>query len=374
MNGVVFWMVAGAMLLAVGVILIVALRRPPVLSAATDLQVYRDQLAEIDRDLARGTLPADEADRMRAEVSRRMLATDRKTSALPVAGSTAPWMTGAIALALGSSILGYLWLGAPLYPDVPLADRIAAAEDRRASRPSQATAEAAITLPPTVAPDTEYANLINRLREAVKENPTDATGLALLATNEAALGNFAAARTAQQALIAVRGDAVTADDQAALAEILIAAAGGYVSPEAEDILEQALRIDPQNATARYYAGLMMGQNGRYDLGFRFWRPLIDGPTDAPWMPPLRAQIEDMAARAGVAFSLPPPAGMTPESMVAQLSDRLATQGGPPEDWARLITSLIVLGETEQAAAIVAEGRSVFAGNPGALAVIEAAAP
>jgi cytochrome c-type biogenesis protein CcmH len=361
MNGVVFWILAGAMLLAVGVILIAALRRPPVLSTATDMQVYRDQLAEIDRDLARGTLPVDEADRMRAEVSRRMLAADRQTSALPVTGSMAPWMTGAIALALGGSILGYLWLGAPLYPDVPLADRIAAAEDRRASRPAQAEAEAAVTLPTLTPPDAEYATLIGRL-------------LALLATNEAALGNFAAARTAQQALIAVLGDAVTADDHAALAEILIAAAGGYVSPEAEDILEQALRIDPQNATARYYAGLMMGQNGRYDLGFRFWRPLIDGPADAPWMPPLRAQIEDMAARAGVAFSLPPPAGMTPESMVAQLSDRLATQGGPPEDWARLITGLTVLGQTEQAIAILAEGRSVFAGNPDALAVIEAAAP
>ena len=42
-------------------------------AAAFDLKVYRDQLNEVDRDLARGTLAADEADRLRTEVSRRLL-------------------------------------------------------------------------------------------------------------------------------------------------------------------------------------------------------------------------------------------------------------------------------------------------------------
>jgi cytochrome c-type biogenesis protein CcmH len=102
--------------------------------------------------------------------------------------------------------------------------------------------------------------------------------------------------------------------------------------------------------------------------------LLDGPPDAPWMPALRAQIENMASRAGVDFALPPPNGMTPADMVAQLSDRLATSGGPPDDWARLIKSLRVLGETAQSDAILNEARTVFAGNADALAVIEAAIP
>ncbi len=62
--------------------------------------------------------------------------------------------------------------------------------------------------------------------------------------------------------------------------------------------------------------------------------------------------------------------MTPEdrmdmirSMVDGLSDRLATDGGPPEDWARLINALGVLGDTEQAAAIWTEAQSVFADTP-----------
>ncbi len=61
------------------------------------------------------------------------------------------------------------------------------------------------------------------------------------------------------------------------------------------------------------------------------------------------------------------------SMVDRLSDRLATDGGPPEDWARLISSLGVLGETERAATIWAEAQTVFAGHEAELATMRAAA-
>ena len=56
-----------------------------------------------------------------------------------------------------------------------------------------------------------------------------------------------------------------------------------------------------------------------------------------------------------------------------LSERLATEGGPPEDWARLVTSLAVLGDTEQAAAVLAEARGAFAGSAEAKALLDEAA-
>jgi cytochrome c-type biogenesis protein CcmH len=61
-----------------------------------------------------------------------------------------------------------------------------------------------------------------------------------------------------------------------------------------------------------------------------------------------------------------------EGMVAGLAERLATEGGPPEDWARLITAFGVLGRGEQAQAVYDEALAVFADNPGALEQIEAA--
>jgi cytochrome c-type biogenesis protein CcmH len=58
-----------------------------------------------------------------------------------------------------------------------------------------------------------------------------------------------------------------------------------------------------------------------------------------------------------------------QGMVGRLADRLAIEGGPPEDWARLISTLGVLGDTQRARAIAAEASSVFAGNAAALELI-----
>ena len=59
---------------------------------------------------------------------------------------------------------------------------------------------------------------------------------------------------AQRTVIALKGEAATGEDHAALAEVMILAAGGYVSPEAEAELTAALQRDPLNGTATYYAG------------------------------------------------------------------------------------------------------------------------
>lgn len=369
MGSWVFWGGAGIMLLGVVVILSRALR-VPVAAPVSDVHIYKDQLADVDRDVARGVLTESEAGRLRVEVSRRILAADRMVTAAPMAGHLG-LLAVVIAVVLGASVWGYLQLGAVGYADLPLAGRIAMAEDVRANRPSQTMAEAQVTLPSPTVPDADDAALMEKLRRAVADRPNDVQGLALLARNEAGLGNLAAARVAQQALIAAKGAAVTADDHADLAELLVAQAGGYVSPEAETVLEDALKRDAANPKARYYAGLMLAQVGRYDLAFRLWKPLVG--LDGTWDPALRRQIADVALRAGVAFTLPEPLDFTPEQMVAQLSDRLATQGGPATDWARLITSLTVLGRTDQAKAIYDEARTTFAANAPDLAVIDAAA-
>ena len=51
-----------------------------------------------------------------------------------------------------------------------------------------------------------------------------------------------------------------------------------------------------------------------------------------------------------------------EGMVAQLGERLATEGGTPEEWAQLISSLAVLGRKDEAQAIYAEALAKFEGQ------------
>lgn len=391
-----FWIIAFALALFVGATLALALLRAPQgerPAAAYDLDVYRDQLKEVDRDRARGLLSDADAERVRTEVSRRILAADASLQAGPDGRSTRPsWPMAGVALvaAVAGSVALYANLGAPGYGDVALADRIAWAEAQRQNRPSQAEAEASLAGTPLPAPfettDDDRA-LIAQLRNAVAERPDDIEGLRLLAHFEARLGDFPAAYGAQARLIAALGDDAEAQHFTDYGELLILAAGGFVSPQAERAFEDALRRDNANPMARYYIGLMMDQTGRPDIALRLWDQLLrEGPEEAPWVQAILSQIEQTAERVGGPYQVPAIGGargpsqddidaagdLSPaermemiEGMVVGLGQRLATEGGPVEEWAQLISALGVLGRRDEARAILANAREVFAGRPGA---------
>lgn len=392
---VITFMVAAILVRAV----IVGARREIESRAASDVAVYRAQLDEVDRDVARGVIAAEDADRVHAEIARRLIAADKAQNAETRSTHRAPAAVAfaLILVAVLGSVASYGWLGAPGYGDLALKDRIAFAEERRLTRPDQAAAEA--SLPPFEAPadmDARYRTLMTQLRETVAQRPDDVAGHTLLAQQERRIGNFRAAKHAQERAVVLKGDQATGLDLANLGELQVMAAGGYVSPQAEMSLRAALVQDPQNGAARYYLGLMLAQTGRPDQAFRLWDALLRaGPEDAPWIPPILEQIEEMAQLAGVRYSIPaigstpvrgPSAAdlenaenMSPEermemigSMVEGLSDRLATQGGPPSDWARLISSLGVMGDWQRAAAIHANAIEVFGDNKDALEMINAA--
>lgn len=404
-----FWIIVVALAAAVALILgLAALKaRAQAQEAADyDLRVYRDQLKEVERDLARGVIGPEDAERLRTEVSRRILTADATAKAAARGETAQPrWAGPVLAVAVALAVVGggtwlYMDLGAPGYRDLALADRIAEVEEARQNRPRQAEAEAGLPAMPTgPQPGEEYLEMMDRLRTALAERPGDLQGHMLLARNEAALGNFRAAYEAQERVLEIRGGEANAQNYADYAEMLVLAAGGYVSPEAEAALSAALERDPRNAVARYYLGLMYQQGGRPDRAFTAWdRLLRESRPDAPWVEPLRAQLPEVAARAGrVNYELPamaepaPAPGPTREQMEAAedmspeermemvrgmvdgLSQRLADQGGTAEDWARLIGALGVLGETEQARAIRDEALETFAGNAAALDLIRTAA-
>jgi len=394
-----FWIIISCLSLICGAILGLTLVRgrtgdaPP---AAYDLKVYRDQLREVDRDEARGVISGENAERVRTEVSRRILTADAAMRDDVRAAAQPRWagaaMAGLVVLALaGASAWLYTRVGAPGQRDLPLQARLEASDTARANRLSQTEAQARIPPAPPADVTEDYLELMEKLRETVAERPNDLRGLRLLARNEAALGNLGAAQEAQARINEIRGEEATADDYAYLADLMIAAAGGYVSAEAETALRQALKRNPNEPRARYYLGLYLMQVDRPDAAFRIWEALLqEGPPDAPWMRPIRAQIEDAARLAGVRYDPAPQSpspGPTAEDieaaeelstqerqemirgMVARLSDRLAREGGEPEEWARLIGAYGVLGETGRAREIWAEAQQVFDTRPEALALI-----
>jgi cytochrome c-type biogenesis protein CcmH len=399
-----FWVLVTAIALAVILFLARALLvggRKKEHPASYDLVVYRDQLKEVDRDLARGVLSDEDAGRLKIEISRKVLAADAQIAAAGDGSHTQgpKAFIGAAILVLvlgGGGIFAYGQLGRPGFPDMGLKSRVSDAAEAREARPTQAEAESALPPIPMNSGDSEYVQeLMEKLREVVLARPDDVEGLQLLASNEANLGNHRAAYEAQARLITILGDLASPEEFVTLGELLILGANGYVSPEAEAALTQALRLEPEHPVARYYMGLMMAQTGRPDVAFRVWRGLLnEGPPSAPWIGAIRSQIVELSVWAGVEYELPPvetlagpsaadvaAAGdMTAdeqkafiESMVAQLSERLAVEGGSAAEWSRLISSLGILGDLEQASAIWNEAQVVFAGSPDGLEIVRAGA-
>ncbi|AGT09749.1 cytochrome c-type biogenesis protein CycH [Paracoccus aminophilus JCM 7686] len=405
------WFICAALVIIVGITIFLPFLRASLTgaepAAAYDLRVYRDQLREVERDLERGVIEPGDAERLRIEIGRKVLEADRQLGAARKisAGPNKIWGLAALLLVAVGAFALYQRIGQPGLPDEPIKARFAAAEARYASRPSQAEAEAAAPKPALGTPDPDYLALIEKLREAMKERPDDPQGLALLAEHEARLGNFHAAYEAQAHLVAVRGDAASAEDHARLAALMVDAAGGFISAQSEAEVVKALQLDAKNGQALYMAGLLQIQNGRADRAFPIWANLLaDSSETDPWTAPIRATITDLAWFAGEPNYTPPEAkgampalpgtalpgpdanavaaaqDMTPEerqkmieSMVEGLESRLATEGGTPDEWARLISSLVILGKTDHARAIWQEAQTRFASVPQALELVNDAA-
>lgn len=390
------WLIAVLMsFAAVFAILRVMLRAPAsAKTAELDLQVYKDQLQSLAGDVDRGVVSSGEAEAAKAEISRRILAADKRASqeTRVDVSKVSPVFMGFLAIVLVGGSLGlYSYIGSPSAPDQPLQARLEAAKLARANRPNQAQAEEQVEALPIEA-DNQYIELIDKLRKTMEVRKDDVEGWKLLAFHEARIGNFRAAWRAKERMIELLGDATLGKDYADLAEYMILSTNGYVSTEAETALATALKRDAKSPRARYYSGLALAQNGRPDVAYRMWIGLLEeGPADAPWVRLIRGQIGTVARAVGINLvdqNAPGPSAEDIEAagqmsaedrqsmirgMVAGLADRLATKGGTPNEWARLIRAYGTLGEMAKASAIWGEAREKFNDNAGAMAVLLEAA-
>ncbi|MBK0398952.1 c-type cytochrome biogenesis protein CcmI [Limibaculum sp. M0105] len=350
---------------------------------AADARVFRDQLDELERDLARGVISSAEADGARAEVSRRLLrAADRASRG--ASDRQAPrTVTGLVAglTLLAAPVVGgvvYMSVGAPGMRDIPLSTRDAAAD--RVARPSQSEAEAQFAdVPRPDAPQVpdEYRALIVRLEKIIEERPDDPEGNRLLANAYMQMQRYAEAWRVMAHLVELRGAAAPAELYGAQAEAMVLAARGYVSPEAETVIAQTLERDPAQPMARYYSGLALAQAGQIDAAIGTWQTMLnEAPEDAEWrgfvgeMLAEAIRVRDGASAEQPPFAGPNPSGTSPgpasadiaaaaemsdedraamiEGMVGQLEQRLEGEGGEPEEFLRLINAYRVLGRADDA--------------------------
>ncbi len=292
-----FWVIAG--LLCAGALALVmrALTgRQPVEEDGgfEEVQVFRAQLAELERDVEAGMVSAEDAAASRLEIERRLLRADEQRrqgappSASPVAAARRRMAAVIVVALIPVAAAGlYLALGHPDRPE-------SAGLPRQAGTASGAAPST--DAPGEAAPSLE--ELAGRLEERLKSTPQDPRGWSLLGRTYTVLGRYEKAAGAYRKAAELRPEA--AELHSGLGEALALAAGGQVTPEALKVFTRAHELDPSDAASRFYLGMADYQRGRFRAALDAWVGLAkDAPPDAPWLSDLRSQIDAVARQLGV---------------------------------------------------------------------------
>ena len=358
MNNMLFWTLAALLTLAAALAVML-----PFLwggggaasEAEHDLAVYRDQLAELEREVQRGLISEANAEEARAEIARRILrlkGADEEGRSSGVRGQGKLARIIAMVAILGVPAISwglYGVLGSPNTPAQPLAARLS-------NDPSQASIE----------------ELVARAEAHLAANPGDVRGWEVLAPIYARLGRYGDAATAYGKVIELAGS--TAEREAALGEALVGTGGGIVTEDAEAAFDRALTLDAANPRARFFIAMARAQEGKPEEARTIWQELAATMEEgSPWRLAAGQALASLAARERGA-SAPGPSeedmaaadGMTREArqemiegMVASLDAKLQENPDDPEAWRMLLRSFVVLGRPDEAEAALARAREAL---------------
>ena len=209
--------------------------------------IYRDQVARLDKDRADNMIGESDYEQARAELQRRVI--DDTRDADDAAAVRAPRKTMfALGLLLpAAAIAMYLLLGSPATLD-PVNG------PQRAATPQDM--------------DRVVANLVIKL----EKEPDNLQGWSMLARSYKMLGRNA---EAEQAFIRA-GSFLDNDAQllAIYADLAATNANGNFVGKPAQLLEKALRVDPQNAMALWLSGTAAFRANQFDVALRIWERLV----------------------------------------------------------------------------------------------------
>jgi cytochrome c-type biogenesis protein CcmH len=383
----------------------------PQADAAADIEVYRDQLKEVESELRQGLIDDAQAEAARIEIKKQALAADRMrqshvprlsqsersfamicVAAIVVFGSVALYaITGNPDLSSARSF-ATAQRKSPAGAQDPTSLGVAGVQASSSESPPQRRAQAGL-------PSVE--EMIDRLVARLERNPNDAEGWRTLGWSYANTGRFSEAGEAYAKAIDLAPD--IAETRSARVEALIKAADGKVTTDAKKAIEDTLKLDPGDSRARFFSGLAKEQEGDRASALSDWVGLLnDANSDEPWVSDLKDRVAELERDLGVDPATPSPSKSVPaagllETAKPQGGTRQAIDRGPSEDevqkaevmlptersamirgmvdslanrlkqsprdadgWIKLIRSRMVLGESELARQALTRGLEVFA--------------
>ncbi|HYH43459.1 MAG TPA: c-type cytochrome biogenesis protein CcmI [Burkholderiales bacterium] len=292
---IVFPIVAGLLLACAMAFILVPLTRnrrrvAAITREGVNVSVYKDQLRELEADLASGTITQARHDEAVSEIERRLL---EDTSAPAAAGAHPAQARGAgratLVIAMTVPFLAatlYFVVGTPqaLVPGM----QAAAPSGGDAHGPSEAQVQA----------------MIEKLAERMKAEPDNPQGWAMLGRSYAVLGRFAEASEAYGKLVAlVPNDAQLLADYA---DVLAMAQGRTLEGEPEKLIARALAIDPANVKALALAGSAAFAKSDYKGALARWGELLRvAPPGSELAASTRESMEEAKTRMGASGAAPP---------------------------------------------------------------------
>lgn len=374
-----FWIVAALLTLGASLAVLAPLargRRSVATAADHDLEVYKDQLQELERDSQRGLINPAEAEQARAEIGRRILKLGQRTNERQGGLASPTARMAAMVAVLGVPVVSwglYGYLGSPDLPSQPLQARLEA-------DPAKSSID----------------ELVARAEKHLAANPDDGKGWDVLAPVYLRMGRFTDAVGAYHAAIRLEGS--TAARESGLGEAMASAADGVISDEAEAAFNRALRLEPDYPKARFYLATAMAQDGKMQEAVAAWREmLVKLPADSPWRVPVEQAVAEADKRLAAGKAPSTTSGTTAlgptqqemdaaaamsgadrsamiETMVAGLDEKLRQNPKDPEGWRRLIRSYMVLGRKADALDALKRGAAALGeGSADATALTQFAA-
>jgi cytochrome c-type biogenesis protein CcmH len=266
---ILFWVICALLIvIALAFVLPPALQRSEESDVVSDderkqanIEVYRDQLSELDADLRNGIVAEEQYAQDREEIERRLLEdtattrSEKSAGAAPINARNTAYLLG-IGLPLVAIVL-YLRIGEP--------DRITN------PAPVGAPPSAASAAPSERTQEQIEAN-VAKLAQRLQSNPNDAQGWAMLARSYSSMEKYSEAANAYGK--ATELNAKDADLWAEYAFATGMAEGRSLEGKPTELINRALKVDPENPKALQLAGSAAFQAKDYKKAIDYWQRVL----------------------------------------------------------------------------------------------------
>ncbi len=291
---ILFWVICVVLILiALAFVLPPVLQRSQESERATEeerrqanIAVYRDQLSELEADLQNGIVSQEQYAQDRDEIERRLLedtatvkSKEKTTTAQLGARSTA----SALAFGLPLVAIVFYWnVGNPK----AVTNSPVASTSVNATGPAAATGRTQEQIEANVA----------KLAERLKSNPSDAQGWTMLARSYTSMEKYGEAAGAYAKATELTPN--DADLWTEYAFVSAMAAGRSLQGRPVELIDRALKINPENAKALQLAGSAAFEAKDYKKAADYWeRVLKKVPPDSEVGQAMTAQISRAKALA-----------------------------------------------------------------------------